>query len=235
MRFISFIKELESEDKYIKSFIAYVKRNKKFPISGDPDLLFMYLRDKLNDTQKRGYILCMLIYAQQPGNMLPKRFKDKNQLLESVNRIVMNEMISETENIIQELDAIDPGLKAKYALEHICFFAADVPTKDGDTYVFLWVDAHSGGVIVTGIETEFNDPILLNHLQLFINHPDFTRRYKNRPITFFFHKYKHLLKKINEILKEIGGTSKVSDPYVSKIVGPVLQHLFMSLAENAGK
>ena len=89
MRFVSFLKGLpKQDDEELQSFINYVKRNKKFPLSSDPRMLGLYLHNKLDEKLTMGYMKAMMIYYHTDKNMLAKELKETHNFLTALNCIV---------------------------------------------------------------------------------------------------------------------------------------------------
>lgn len=236
MRFVSFVKSLpQQEDKYLKAFIEYVKVTNEFPLSSDPAILGLYLHNKLNEEQTRGYMLLMFIYREEPKNLIPKSYITKDDFLSAVNTIVeWQNHYTKEEPDISRPENLKISYHATRPFEHICFYPVEFPTKDGGCYIFIWVDAFSHFLFQTGIENKVDDHLILKHLHLFLNDPNFVLYFRHLPLSLFLHKYDHLVPSINEVLKPANGKTVVHDQYVAKIVVPVMEQLFSFLMEKKG-
>ena len=115
--------------------------------------------------------------------------------------------------------------------EVLCFFAADMPTQEGDVYVFLTIDAFSKYMFLTGVDPKNDLDTMLKHIKLLMNDRVF-KKHKNQPFTLVFHKYEQHKEKINAIIKPYGGTMAINDPYLTVQIMPALEDLFKSLAND---
>ena len=115
--------------------------------------------------------------------------------------------------------------------EVLCFFAADMPTQQGDVYAFLTIDVFSKYMFMTGVEPKNDIDTMLKQIKLLMNEPNF-KQFKNRPFTLVFHKYEQYREKINAILKPFGGTMAINDPYLTVQIMPVLEEMYKGLAED---
>lgn len=90
MNFIDFVKALPPQpDKRVSSFVEYAKKDKNFPLTSDPAKLAVYLYMKLNYPQTYGFQNCLMIYSHTPGNELPKRFFEREDMaLMAINIII---------------------------------------------------------------------------------------------------------------------------------------------------
>lgn len=120
--------------------------------------------------------------------------------------------------------------KATRPLEYICFFPAEFPTRiDGDVYAFIFVDAYSEFVIMTGMEKDRSNKTILKHIRLLTRNKDF-QRHKGKPFALVLHKYDEIKKEILDIIGPLKGKVIFDDPMVAEHVTPVLENLFASLA-----
>jgi hypothetical protein len=87
MRFITFLKQIESVDKDITAFIQWSKRQRNFSLSSNPALLCIWLNEKLNETQIIGAKKALLLYYAFDDNQIPKDYLDKQIFLQIVNSI----------------------------------------------------------------------------------------------------------------------------------------------------
>ena len=123
--------------------------------------------------------------------------------------------------------------KATRPLEYICFFQAEFPTRDdGDVYAFIFVDAYSEFVIMTGVEKSRSHSNILKHIRLLTKDKNFLK-HKGTPFTLVLHKYEEITDGILHIIKPFKGQVLVNDAFVAENVAPVLESLFSSLAGKA--
>ena len=122
-------------------------------------------------------------------------------------------------------------MKASYSLEFVCLFSVEMPTLEGDAYVFLAVDVFSEFVFSTGVEKDRKKDNLLKHVKLLVNNEDFKKKLPV-PFTLVFHKYEELRKDIDKIIKPLGGKMIVDDLFVTRVLTPVIEHLFKSLSKK---
>ena len=115
--------------------------------------------------------------------------------------------------------------------EVLCFFATDMPTKQGDAYVFLIIDVFSKYMFLTGVEPKNDLDTMLKHIKLLMNDSVF-KQHKNQPFTLVFHKYEQYREKINALLKPYGGTMAINDPYLTVQMMPALEEMYKSLGES---
>jgi hypothetical protein len=113
--------------------------------------------------------------------------------------------------------------------EYFCFFPAEIPTREGDVYAFMFVDAYSKFLIDTGMEKDRSHGTILKHIRLFTQHKDFVNR-KSGPFILALHKYEEISKEIFKIINPFNGKVLIHDEFVSEQVSPVLEHVFASLA-----
>lgn len=115
-------------------------------------------------------------------------------------------------------------------LEYICFFPAEIPTRnDGDVYTFIFVDVYSGYVIMTGTEKSKSKETILKHIRLLTRDKDFLK-YKGEPFTLVLHKYEELKDDILQIIEPLKGSVLINDVFVAEKITPVLESLFATLA-----
>ncbi len=113
-------------------------------------------------------------------------------------------------------------------LEYICLYPMEFPTQDGDCYLFLAVDGYSHFLFNTGIEEEVTDELILRHISLLLEEPNLISE-KKEEFTLVLHKHEALLPVINTLLKPHNGKAIINDPYVNKIVTPVMEQLFENM------
>ena len=120
--------------------------------------------------------------------------------------------------------------KVTRPLEYICFFPTEFPTRDdGDVYAFIFVDAYSEFVIMTGMDKDRDHATILKHIRLLTCNNDFLRQ-KGKPFTIVLHKYEEIKEDILKIIGPLKGKVIFDDPMVAEHVTPVLESLFASLA-----
>lgn len=113
--------------------------------------------------------------------------------------------------------------------EYICCFPAEIPTKEGDVYAFMFVDAYSKFLIVTGFECDRSHKTILKHIKLLMQDKDFLK-HQGEPFILALHKYEEIAKEIFNIIKPFNGKVLIHDEFVSEQVSPVLEHMFATLA-----
>lgn len=123
--------------------------------------------------------------------------------------------------------------KATRPSEYICFFPAEFSTRiDGDVYAFIFVDAYSEFVIMTGMEKDRSHKTILKHIRLLTKNKDFLK-HKGSPFTLVVHRYEDIKDEILHIIKPFNGKVFIDDTFVAEKVSPVLESLFASLAGKA--
>jgi len=115
--------------------------------------------------------------------------------------------------------------------EVLCFFAADIPTQQGDAWAFLTIDVFSKYMFMTGVDPENDIDTMLKQIKLLMDDPKF-KQYKNRPFTLVFHKYEQYRGKINALIKPYGGTMAINDPYLTVQIMPALEDMYKSMAKG---
>jgi hypothetical protein len=124
-------------------------------------------------------------------------------------------------------------MKATRQLEYVCFFPVEVPTTEGDAYVFMAVDAFSKFLFQTGIESSLDDTTILKHIGLLLQHKDF-KRHSDKGFTLVFHKYANYQNHVNEIILP-HGKFIIDDAFVTQEIIPVAEFLFKSMAKQKQK
>lgn len=120
--------------------------------------------------------------------------------------------------------------KATRPLEYVCLFPADIPTQEGDAYVFFAVDAFSRFAFNTGVESQLNDFIFLKHIQLLTEDAEFLK-HRDNGFTLVLHKFEHLIPSINKIIQPLNGKVIINDPFVAHIVAPFLKSLYQGMGK----
>lgn len=114
--------------------------------------------------------------------------------------------------------------------QYICFFPTEFSTRnDGDVYAFIFVDAYSEFVIMTGMEKDRDHATILKHIRLLTRNKDFLK-HKGSPFTLVLHKYQEIQEEILDIIEPLKGSVIYDDPMVAEHVTPVLESLFAALA-----
>lgn len=122
--------------------------------------------------------------------------------------------------------------KPSRPLEYVCLFPADVPTQvDGDVFLFIAVDAYTQFMFNTGVEKDREPHTVLKHIALLMKDKEFMR-HRDNGFTLVLHKYQEQKDAIEAIIKPYNGKVIFDDPYLSKIVMPVLEVLFKHFANN---
>lgn len=122
-------------------------------------------------------------------------------------------------------------MNASYPLQYVCLFSVDMPTTEGDAFVFMAVDVFSDFVFMTGVENDRNKKNVLKHVKLLVNQKEFKKKLPV-PFTLVFHKYEALRKDINKIINPLGGKMIVDDLLVAKVLTPVVKDLFKTLSKR---
>jgi hypothetical protein len=123
--------------------------------------------------------------------------------------------------------------KATRPFEYLCFFQAEFPTwDDGDVYAFIFVDAFSEFVIITGIEKDRTHKTILRHIRLLAQNKDFLK-HKGTPFTLVLHRYEEISVEILHIIKPFKGKVLIDDSFVAEKVTPILESLFAKLSGKA--
>lgn len=117
-------------------------------------------------------------------------------------------------------------------LEYVCLFPADISfQKDQELFAFFAVDVFSEFAFNTGMENQLNDSLVLKHIQLLINDPNFIKHRKNG-FTLVLHKFQHLTADINTIIKPLNGNLIFNDPFVSKVFEPFLKLFYQNMSKR---
>ncbi|MGV3597668.1 MAG: hypothetical protein ACO1PI_07340 [Bacteroidota bacterium] len=116
-------------------------------------------------------------------------------------------------------------LQVTRPLEYVWFFPLEVPTKEGNVYIFLAQDIYSEILFNTGAENILDTRVILKHIQLLLEQPEF-KIHIDKGFTLILHKYKELSKEINDIINPFGGKLLVDDAIVATYMEPVLHYLF---------
>lgn len=115
-------------------------------------------------------------------------------------------------------------------LEYVCLFPADIPTQEGDAFMFLAIDTFSEFVFNTGVENQLNDELILKHIELLIEDPNFIKQ-RDNGFTLVLHKFEHLIFAINAIIKPFNGKVIINDTFVALNFEPFLKGMY----QNMGK
>jgi|GEM_PF-744967 hypothetical protein len=232
MEFIEFVKTLpKQEDKRTNEFVHWASQQKDFPDSSHPVILAQYLYDKLDWDMAHTYQKLYVFYEKViPNNRVPRNYKGQEKLMEAINIIVdLKNKAGHNPEIApaKEIEATRPG-------EYVCFYPCSIPTeRDGDVFAYVFVDAFSDFVIMTGIEKNDSDKNILKHMRMLLEDERFA--FQNGPFTVVMHKYYHLTKAINVLFEPFGGKVIINDHYVTDIVAPVMESLFEKLAGGLPK
>jgi hypothetical protein len=116
-------------------------------------------------------------------------------------------------------------LKATRPLEYVWVFPLEVPTEEGNVYIFLAQDIYSELLFNTGAENTLDTQVFLKHIRLLLEQPEF-KMHIHKGFTLILHKYAELDKEINSIIKPFGGNFLVDDATVAKYLEPVILSLF---------
>ena len=113
--------------------------------------------------------------------------------------------------------------------EVLCLFPVELPTQEGNIYIYITKDVYSGFLFQTGLETSNSIGFALKHIELLLEHKDFISR-KNRDFTIVLHRYEQYRAAIEAIIKPQGGTLIIDEVYLSEQIVPVIEHLYKSMA-----
>jgi hypothetical protein len=125
-------------------------------------------------------------------------------------------------------------MKATRQIEYVCFFPIEIPTKQGDIYVFSFVDAYSKFYFHTGTETSNNNDNILKHIKLLMDHREF-KMHRDKGFTLVFHKDHDIQKEIEAIIKPYAGKMIIDDLMVAQELTPVVKHLYESMSKQFPK
>ena len=126
-------------------------------------------------------------------------------------------------------------LKATKPLQYVCLFPADIPTeKEGDVFIFMFVDAHSGFVFKPLIERDREPDTVLKNISALLQNPDFIKQNTNG-FTIVLHKYNSIIDQANALVKPYKGKVIINDAYVIQIVMPLLKQMFTHMSMNNKK
>jgi hypothetical protein len=125
-------------------------------------------------------------------------------------------------------------MEATRPLQYVCLFQAEIPTKeDGDIYTYLAVDVFTDFVFITGFEKDRSPRNILNHTRFLLQHPDFKAALQELgQFTLVYHKFAQIADQIKAIIEPAGGSLRIDDAMVTRVVTPVLKHLFEYLANK---
>ena len=121
--------------------------------------------------------------------------------------------------------------KATRPLEYVCLFPADLPTKEGDVFVFLFVDAYSQLLFNTGVERDREPLTVLKHIDLLMKNKNFCKHKKNG-FTLVLHKYDDLIPLATSIVQPHNGTVIVNAKYVAKVMAPALKEFVSHISKR---
>ena len=116
-------------------------------------------------------------------------------------------------------------------LEYVCLFPADMPTLEGDAFMFFALDTFSQFVFNTGVEIQLNDELILKHIELLVKDPDFIK-HRDNGFTLVLHKFKHLVFAINAIIKPFNGKVIINDQFVAETFEPFLKSMYQNMANR---
>lgn len=231
MEFIDFIRSLpRQQDKPTNDFIKWASGQKDFPDSSHPIILASYLFDKLDWDMTHTYQKLYVLYGHTDSkNRIPRNYKEDSKLMEAINIIV--DMKNKAGHNPEIIPAEQP--EATKPREYMCFYPCSIPTeKDGDIFAYIFVDAYSDFVIITGTEKNDSDKNILKHMRLLLEDERFGYQ-EGQSFTVVMHKYYHLTKAISVLFEPFGGKVIINDYYVTEVVTPVMETLFERLAGGA--
>jgi len=121
-------------------------------------------------------------------------------------------------------------MKATRPLEFVSVFQVEMPTDEGNAYVYCALDSHSEFLFQTGIERNRNYETIIKHVNLLMEHPKFKEALeRHKSFKLVFHKFTEITPKINAIIEPLGGKMIVNDAFVAKEFAPVIKHLYSSM------
>lgn len=116
--------------------------------------------------------------------------------------------------------------------EVVCFYPVELPTQEGDVYIFLAKDVASEVLFQTGVEKGNDIDLVLKHIGLLMENKDFNIR-KDQPFTLVLHKHEQYQKEIEALIKPHRGTLFFDDLYLTHQMVPVIKYLLDSMAKRA--
>jgi len=123
-------------------------------------------------------------------------------------------------------------LTATKPMQLVCLYPLEMTTLEGDAYVYMFIDAFSDFLMVTGIEKKEGDPDILKHIALLTQNKDFSA-HSCKPFLIVLHKYAGLLPAINALLAPLGGGATVSDETVAYYMAPALEAFYKNMAKKS--
>jgi len=122
-------------------------------------------------------------------------------------------------------------ITATRPLEYVCFFPVEVPTKEGNAYIYLTVDAYSGFAFNTGVEDNDRPETIIKHIYLLTENKDFVKQ-MGKDFTLVLHKYQELESRIKTVIEPVGGRLLFDGTYLSKIMAPVIKDMFKGMGKQ---
>ncbi|SDE86036.1 hypothetical protein SAMN05216464_11087 [Mucilaginibacter pineti] len=113
--------------------------------------------------------------------------------------------------------------------EVLCFFPVEVPTQEGDAYVYLTMDVATEFLFQTGSELSNDIDMVVKHIERLLNHKDFNRC-KNQAFTLVLHKYEAYQSKIAAIIEPYGGKLVIDEVYIFEKMIPAIETIFRNMA-----
>lgn len=122
-------------------------------------------------------------------------------------------------------------LTATKPMQHICFYPVDISTTKENAYVYMFIDAFSRLMIVTGVETDTTAQNIFKHIELLTQDKDFTA-HACRPFRLVTHKHAELLSAIDALLAPFDGSTVISDETVAHYLAPAMEHFFKYMSKH---
>ena len=120
--------------------------------------------------------------------------------------------------------------KDRGKLKYIAFFHVAMRTKEGPAHVFMALDVERDYLINLGVEPEVTDDVVLKHIYLLTEHPEFEPHCKDG-FTLVLEEHSKLAKKIQSIIGPGKGIVIFDKALNNSLSNPVLIHLMGSLRD----
>ncbi|MEJ1238991.1 hypothetical protein WBG78_12730 [Chryseolinea sp. T2] len=118
--------------------------------------------------------------------------------------------------------------KDRAKLKYIAFFHVAMGTKEGPAHVFMALDVERDYLINLGVEPEVTDDVVMKHIYLLTEHPEFEPHCKDG-FTLVMEDHSKLAQKIQSIIGPCKGTVLFDKALNNSLSNPVLIHLMGSL------
>jgi len=121
-------------------------------------------------------------------------------------------------------------MKATRPGEFICLCPVTIPTVEGESHVFLFIDAYSSFAINTGVEPSGDAEAVLKHIYLLTEHDDFKKNIK-MGYTLVLNDYYDLAHRIKSIIQP-HGKILFDEDFHEKICKPAVESMFRRMIEK---